>query len=66
MVDEYQVKAVDGLLQPNDDFTLPPLSRPNSICAAIGSLARWTLPVADTFFGMKYAARRLTPLLMNT
>lgn len=65
MIDEYELKTIDGLLQIEDDFTLSPLSRPDSICAAIGSLARWALPVADTFVGMKYAARRLAPMLLN-
>jgi len=59
MVTDYQIPIGEGMLLPEDDFTLTPLSRPDSCCAVIGSLARWTLPVADTFVGMKYAARRI-------
>ncbi len=59
LVEEERVPCVGGVLQVNDDFTVPPLSRPGSVLAAVGVLARWALPVADTFFGMKYAARRI-------
>lgn len=64
LVDTYGLPVQDGILQPDDDFTLKPLSRPNSICAVVGMLSRWALPVADTFVGMKYAARRLAPMLL--
>jgi len=65
LVDEYSVKVVEGLLQLEDDFTLPPLSQRHSVCAVMGTLSRWALPVADTFVGMKYTARRLVPLLQR-
>ena len=65
LIDDYRLPTAAGLLQPADDFTLPPLSRPDSVCAVIGWQARWALPVADTFAGMKYAARRLTPFLIR-
>jgi len=48
-----------------DDFTLPPLSRDTNILGVVGALARWALPVADTFAGIKYAARRLAPQLLS-
>ena len=63
LVDEYPVRVNEGILQVADNFTLPPLTQKNSVCAVIGALSRWALPVADTFFGMKYASRRLVPLL---
>ncbi|MEN9934766.1 MAG: hypothetical protein RLZZ387_1345 [Chloroflexota bacterium] len=64
LVEEYGVPRAGVLLRVHDDCTLPPLSRPESVLATVGALARWALPTADTFFGMKYAARRLAPLLV--
>lgn len=63
LVTAYQVPMVDGMLCVADDFTLPALSRPGSVCGVVGALARWVLPVAETFFGMKYAARSLAPIV---
>lgn len=63
LVTTYQIPTVDGMLCAADDFTLPILSQPGSICGVVGSLARWVLPVAETFYGMKYAARSLVPVL---
>lgn len=60
--EEYGVPLVGGMLRVADDHTLP-LSQPDSTLTVLGALARWALPTADTFFGMKYAARRLAPLL---
>lgn len=57
--------TMDGLLLVSDDFTLTPLSQGNSIFGVVGALARWALPVADTFAGIKYAARRLAPQLLG-
>ncbi len=57
------VRMRNGFLQPDDDFTLPPISQPNSVLAVSGTMARYALPVSDTFVGMKYIARRLVPLL---
>lgn len=62
---DYHLPIADNRLLVSDDFTLPPLSRPDSLFAVVGSLARYALPVAETFFGMKYAARRLAPLLRS-
>ncbi len=66
LVERYGVPQRDGRLLVADDCTLPQLSQPASICGAVGVLSRWALPIADTFMGMKYAARRLQPLLMQT
>ncbi len=63
LVEENSVRMIGGFLQPEDDFTLPPLSQRNSVCAVMGTLARYALPISDTFVGMKYTARRLVPLL---
>ena len=63
LVTTYQLPLVDGMLCASDDFTLPSLSRPGSVCGVVGSLARWALPVAETFYGMKYAARSLAAIL---
>ena len=63
LVTDYQIPMLDGMLCATDEFTLPGLSQPGSICGVVGSLARWALPVAETFYGMKYAARSLVPVL---
>ncbi len=47
-----------------DNFTVASLSQPDSVLGVVGALARWALPVADTFAGIKYAARRLVTRLM--
>lgn len=59
LVAMYELPMVDGMLCLTDDLQIPGLSRPGSTCTVVGALARWALPVADTFVGMKYAARRL-------
>jgi hypothetical protein len=64
LVEEYDVPRAGVLLHVADDYTLAPLSVPRSTLTVVGALARLALPVADTFFGMKYAARRLAPVLM--
>lgn len=61
----YDLPILDGHLVVSDDFTLAPLSQANGVCGIVGALARWALPVADTFAGMKYAARRLAPQLLS-
>lgn len=53
------VSIKNGLLLVEDDFTLAPISHSESKCFVVGSLARWALPVANTFVGLKYAARRI-------
>ena len=56
------VALEQGRLIIGDDFCVPPVSLYRSRLSVIGNLARWALPVADTFAGMKYVARRLRPL----
>lgn len=63
LVTDYQLPTRGGMLLPADDFTLAPLSQPGRSCMVIGGLARWALPIADTFVGMKYAARRIAIML---
>jgi hypothetical protein len=63
LIADYPLPMSGGHLLVADDFTLPPLSRPESLCLVVGSLARYALPVSETFFGMKYTARRIAPLL---
>ncbi|GAB4577557.1 MAG: hypothetical protein Fur0022_02880 [Anaerolineales bacterium] len=63
LVDDGAIRMIGEFLYPNDDFTLAPISQKNSLLAVIGTLSRFALPVADTFVGMKYTARRLLPLL---
>jgi len=65
LIAQHQLGTQGPRLFVADDFTLPPLSRADSIVAVVGSLARWALPIADTFAGMKYAARRIAPLLFT-
>lgn len=55
------VPVVDGRLLVSDTFRLAQLNRPGQACGVVGVLARWALPVAGTFAGMKYVARRLAP-----
>lgn len=59
----YEARTESGNLFVTDDFNLTPLSREKSVCGVMGALARWALPIADTFVGIKYAARRLVPQL---
>jgi hypothetical protein len=63
MITTGGARTYQGLLLLEDDFTLSPLSQPESACFVVGSLARWALPVANTFVGMKYAARRIAAQL---
>jgi hypothetical protein len=63
LADEYELPVERGRLLVNDDFTLPQLGAPDARVAVIGNLARWALPVGDTFMGMKYVARRLVHTL---
>jgi cation diffusion facilitator CzcD-associated flavoprotein CzcO len=65
MVAAHGLFTIDNYLAVSDDFVLPPLSEKGSICGVVGNLARWTFPAANTFAGIKYAARRLTPQLMS-
>ena len=66
LADDYALPLIDDMLCIDDDFTLPALGGHGSVCGVIGVLARWALPIADTFAGMKYAARRLiTALSLN-
>lgn len=66
LVSRYGVPYDRGLLLPDDDFTLSPISQTDSVCAVAGVLARWAMPAANTFSGIKYAARRLAPTLGAT
>jgi len=61
----HDLPTIDGHLAVSDDFTLSSLNQEGSICGVVGALARWALPVANTFAGIKYAARRLAPLLLS-
>ncbi len=57
LVADYALPLVAGHLPVADDMTLPPLSRPDSVLAVSGMLALWAYPAADSFAGMKVAAR---------
>lgn len=57
LVADYALPLVAGHLPVADDMTLPPLSRPESVLVVSGMLARWAYPAADSFAGMKVAAR---------
>ena len=65
LIHKQSVSLIHGFLTVANDFTLTPLSRQDSIVGVIGSLARFALPVADTFAGLKYAARRLVARIMS-
>lgn len=65
LVTTYELPMYDGMLVPDERFALPEISRPGSICVVAGVLSRWAIPIADTFMGMKFAARRFTPLLQD-
>lgn len=64
LVEEYHLPRAGLLLRVADDYTLPPLSVPQSTLTVVGALARLALPAADTFFGMKYVARRIAPRIL--
>lgn len=57
LVADYALPLIASHLPVADDMTLPPLSRPDSVLAVSGALARWAYPAADSFAGMKVAAR---------
>ena len=59
LAEEYGARIERGRLLINDDFTIPLDGHRGARVGVVGSLARWALPTADTFAGMKYAARRL-------
>ena len=59
LVADYAAPVERGRLLITDDFSVPQIGNAQSRLAVIGNLARWALPVADTFMGMKYVARRL-------
>src|SRR4029077_3158981 len=56
---DYGARTERGRLMLNDDFTIPLAGHRGARVGVVGNLARWALPTADTFVGMKYAARRL-------
>jgi cation diffusion facilitator CzcD-associated flavoprotein CzcO len=60
---EYGARIERGRLRINDDFTIPLAGHRGARVGVVGSMARWALPTADTFAGMKYAARRLVGAL---
>jgi hypothetical protein len=60
---DYGARIERGRLLINDDFTVPLSGHRGARVAVMGNLARWALPTADTFVGMKYVARRLLPAL---
>jgi hypothetical protein len=57
LVSDYDLPMVGEQLVVADDMTLPTLSRPDSVLGVCGGIARWAYPPADTFTGMKVAAR---------
>lgn len=59
LVSDYGATVERGRLIINDDFTVREVGGDAAKVAVIGNLARWSLPIADTFVGMKYVARRL-------
>lgn len=63
LAEEYGARIERGRLLVNDDFTIPLDGHRGARVGVVGSLARWALPTADTFAGMKYAARRLVGTL---
>ncbi|HEY1016490.1 MAG TPA: FAD/NAD(P)-binding protein [Herpetosiphonaceae bacterium] len=59
LIDDYRLPLQCGQLELADDFTIAQLSGPGGVCGVVGAAARWTLGAADTFVGIKYAARHL-------
>ena len=59
LVSDYGATVERGRLLINDDFTVRGVGGDAAKVGVIGNLARWSLPIADTFVGMKYVARRL-------
>jgi cation diffusion facilitator CzcD-associated flavoprotein CzcO len=58
LVDEYGLETEGHHLILADDCSVPALSQSGSVLAVSGAPARWAYPAADSFAGMKYAARR--------
>lgn len=65
LICRHDLAVHNGMLTLTDEFTFPALSQPQSICGVVGAPARWALPIADTFAGIKYAARRLAPQILG-
>lgn len=59
LIEDYSLPIRAGQLQLSADCLIPELSNPASMCGVVGAAARWALPAADTFVGMRYAARLL-------
>lgn len=55
---EYGVETRGRHLVLADDCTIPGISSADAAISLSGPLARWAFPPADSFAGMKYAARR--------
>lgn len=60
LVSEYGLQTQDSHLMLADDCSVPGLSTDRSVLSVTGPAARWAFPAADSFAGMKYAARRFT------
>jgi hypothetical protein len=58
LVREHEVRTHHGHLILADDCSVPDLSLPGSVLSVAGPAAAWAFPAADSFAGMKYAARR--------
>jgi hypothetical protein len=65
LVGEYGLATRAGYLVLVDDCSVPDLSRPDSVLMLSGPTARWAYPAADSFAGMKYAARRFSARVLR-
>jgi len=60
LVRDYSLETRGPYLALEDDCTIPGLSQPGSILSVAGVSAAWAYPGADSFSGLKYAARRFS------
>ncbi|MGI8824170.1 MAG: hypothetical protein ACR2JC_00725 [Chloroflexota bacterium] len=58
LVKEYHLDTYASYLALGDDCAVPGISRLDSVLMVSGPASRWAYPAADSFAGMKYAARR--------
>jgi hypothetical protein len=56
LVDEHELRTVDGLLALAPDSTVPELTDETRTLAVAGAAGQWAYPAADTLMGARYAA----------
>ncbi|MGH2444109.1 MAG: hypothetical protein ACRDFX_13215, partial [Chloroflexota bacterium] len=60
LIRQYQLQSHDDTLVVNNDCSVPGISDERASLFISGPEARWAFPAADSFGGLKYAARRFS------